>query len=80
MNKENARRINKQWDRVKQQELSMDDYLAEVQTMLDSYGGYSKVVEETVWYYIKKTGEWKLDGDDKYCKDAKKIADKISTP
>jgi hypothetical protein len=77
INKENAKRINKQWDKVKLKELSMQDYMKEVQTMLKSYGGYSKVVEETVWYYIKKTGKWELKGDDKYCIDAKQFADKI---
>jgi hypothetical protein len=77
INKENAKRINKQWNRVKLNELSVKDYMEEVQTMLNSYGGYSKVVEETVWYYIKKTGTWKLEGDDKYCRDAKQIADEI---
>jgi hypothetical protein len=45
--------------------------------MLDSYGGYLEVVEKTVKFYIEKTGEWKLNGNDKYCKDAKLIADKI---
>ncbi|MFT5166141.1 MAG: hypothetical protein ACI8P3_001372 [Saprospiraceae bacterium] len=77
INKENAKHINKQWDRVKLNELSMEDYMEEVQKTLNSYGGYSKVVEETVWYYIKKTGKWKLEGDDKYCIDAKQFADKI---
>ena len=77
INKENANRINKQWYRVKQEELSMEDYMEEVQKMLNAYGGYSKVVEETVWYYIKKTGTWNLEGDDKYCIDAKQFADKI---
>ena len=36
-----------------------------------------KVVEKTVEFYIKKTGAWKLKGNDKYCKDAKKIAEKL---
>jgi hypothetical protein len=45
--------------------------------MLKSYGGYSKVVEETVWFYVKKTGKWTLEGEDKYCVDAKEFADKI---
>ncbi len=49
----------------------------EIKDMLDSYGGYLEVVEKTVKFYIEKTGEWKLNGDDKYCKDAKLIADKI---
>ena len=57
--------------------LSRSDYIEEVQNMLTSYGGYSEVVEKTVRYYIEKTGEWKLQGDDKYCLDAKQIADKI---
>ncbi|MBT6870752.1 MAG: hypothetical protein HOA66_04770 [Candidatus Marinimicrobia bacterium] len=48
--------------------------------MLTSYGGYSDVVEKTVRYYIEKTGEWKLQGDDKYCLDAQKIADKLLKP
>ena len=45
--------------------------------MLTSYGGYSEVVEKTVRFYIEKTGEWKLEGDDKYCRDAQQIADKM---
>ena len=76
-NKENIKRINKQWSRVKLNELSMKDYLEEVQSMLDFYGGYSKVVEDTVWYYVKKTGKWTLEGNDQYCLDAKRVADKI---
>jgi len=75
--KEKAKWINKQWDRVQDNELSMEDYMEEVRSMLDAYGGYSKVVEDTVWHYIKKTGEWTLKGDDKYCLDAKKFADEI---
>lgn len=75
--KENAKRINKQWNRVRDNELSMEDYMEEVNNMLDSYGGYLKVVEDTVWHYIKKTGEWTLKGDDQYCLDARGFADKI---
>ena len=75
--KEKSKRINKLWDLVKKNELSSTDYIAEVQNMLSSYGGYSEVVEKTVRFYIEKTGEWKLQGDDKYCLDAKQIADKI---
>lgn len=77
INKKHAKYINKQWDRVKLEELSMKDYLKDVQKMLATLGGYSKVIEETVSYYIKKTGKWKLQGDDKYCIDARKVADKI---
>lgn len=75
--KEQLKRINKLWDLVKINELSKSDYMEAVQNMLTLYGGYNAVVEKTVRYYIEKTGEWKLDGDDKYCKDAKQIADKI---
>jgi hypothetical protein len=48
-----------------------------VEKMLTSYGGYTAVVEKTVKYYIEKTGEWKLDGEDQYCLDAKQVAIKI---
>lgn len=75
--KERAKHINKQWDMVIAHKLSKSDYMEEVQNMLSSYGGYSEVVEKTVRYYIEKTGEWKLKGDDKYCRDAQQIADKI---
>ncbi|MDG1332381.1 MAG: hypothetical protein P8P74_08620 [Crocinitomicaceae bacterium] len=75
--KEKAKRINKQWDLVVSGELSKEDYFEEVQQALDSYGGYSEVIEKTVRFYIDSTGEWKLKGDDKYCLDAQKIADKI---
>ncbi len=75
--KEKSKRINRLWDLVKIDELSRSDYMEEVQNMLTSYGGYSEVVEKTVKFYIEKTGEWKLQGDDKYCLDAKQIADKI---
>ena len=75
--KEKSKRINKLWNLVKTDELSRSDYMKEVQDMLTSYGGYSEVVEKTVRFYIVKTGEWKLEGDDKYCLDAQKIADKI---
>jgi len=56
---------------------SSDDYIDEVHRMLTSFGGYSKVVEKTVRFYIEKTGEWTLQGDDKYSLDAQEIADKI---
>ncbi len=75
--KEKSKRINKLWDQVIIDKLSRSDYNEEVQNMLTSYGGYSEVVEKTVRFYIEKTGEWKLQGDDKYCLDAKQIADKI---
>lgn len=75
--KEKAKRINKQWDLVKAGELSNSAYMEEVQKALTSYGGYSEVVEKTVRFYIDKTGEWNLQGEDKYCLDAKKVADEI---
>ena len=75
--KEKAKRINKQWDLVLKDELSRGEYNQEVEKMLTSYGGYAEVVEKTVKFYIEKTGEWTLKGDDKYCRDAKEIASKI---
>lgn len=75
--KEKSKRINRQWNLVLKDELSRSEYNEEVQKMLTSYGGYSEVVEKTVKFYIEKTGEWTLKGDDKYCQDAKLIADKI---
>jgi len=75
--KEKSKRINRLWDLVILNKLSMSEYVDEVQNMLKLYGGYSEVVEKTVRFYIEKTGEWKLQGDDKYCLDAKEIADKI---
>jgi len=75
--KENAKRINKQWDLVQLGKIDKADYAAEVESLLASYGGYDKVVENTVWFYIKKTGVWSLKGDDKYCQDAQHIADTI---
>lgn len=75
--KEKAKRINKLWDLVIADELSKEDYLTEVNSTLNSYGGYSEVIEKTVKFYIEKSGEWNLKGDDKYCTDAKKIADKM---
>ena len=77
--KEKSKHINRLWDQVRINNLSKSDYVEEVEKMLTSYGGYSVVVEKTVKFYIKKTGEWKLQGDDKYCIDAKKIADKLLT-
>jgi hypothetical protein len=73
--KEKSKRINRLWKLVTINEFSNADYVEEVQSMLKSYGGYAEVVEKTVRYYIEKTGEWNLKGDDKYCQDAKKIAD-----
>jgi hypothetical protein len=75
--KEKSKHMNRQWELVKTEELSKKAYLEEVQELLVSYGGYDEVVGKTVRFYIEKTGEWKLKGDDKYCQDAKKIADML---
>jgi len=75
--KEKAKRINKQWGLVESNDLDQKIYNKEVQDMLTSFGGYSEVIEKTVQFYIEKTGEWTLQGDDKYCLDAQKVADKI---
>ena len=75
--KEKSKRINKLWDLLMDGEFSRTDYNDEIKNLLTSYGGYEIVVEKTVRFYIKKTGEWKLKGEDKYCEDAQKVADKI---
>lgn len=75
--KEKSKRMNKLWGLVLKEKLSKSDYVLEVESMLLSFGGYDEVVEKTVRFYIDKTGEWKLQGDDKYCIDANKIADQI---
>jgi hypothetical protein len=75
--KEKSKRINRLWDLVKANELSKEEYLEEVNSMLESYGGYTEVIEKTVKFYIDTTGEWKSRGDDKYAVDATKIANEI---
>lgn len=75
--KEKSKRINRRWDLVLKDEISRAEYNVEVLDMLASYGGYDEVVEKTVKYYIEKTGEWTLKGDDKYCQDAQLVADKL---
>jgi hypothetical protein len=75
--KEKAKRINRLWSLVQKNEFSGSDYVEEVQNMLTSLGGYSEVVEKTVKFYIDKTGEWTLKGEDKYCQDAQAVADNI---
>ncbi|MCZ4408176.1 hypothetical protein O3Q51_05120 [Cryomorphaceae bacterium 1068] len=75
--KEQLKRINRQWDLTKKEKISKNDYQEEVEKMLESYGGYDQVVEKTVRFYIDTTGKWNLTGDDKYCLDAKEIADRI---
>jgi len=75
--KEKSKRINRLWKLVLSDELSNADYLEEVQSTLESFCGYLEVVEKTVRFYLEKTGEWTLQGDDQYCKDAQQIAEKI---
>lgn len=75
--KEKSKRINKLWTQVASGGTTKAVYLEEVQNMLAEFGGYDKVVEKTVKFYIDKTGEWKLEGNDKFCLDAKKVADEI---
>ena len=72
--KEKAKRINRLWSLVEAGDLDKKDYVVEVEEMLAFYGGYSEVIEKTVKFYIDKTGEWTLKGEDKYCQDAKKVA------
>jgi len=75
--KEKSKRINRRWDLVLKDELTRAEYNEEVLEMLTSYGGYEEVVEKTVKFYIEKTGEWTLKGNDKYCQDAQLVADKL---
>lgn len=75
--KDKSRSLKKLWELVLLNELTKREYLEKAQEMLTSLGGYSEVVEKTVQFYIDTTGEWKLEGNDKYCIDAKEIANKI---
>lgn len=75
--KEKSKRINKQWDQYIINKITKLDYQKIVETMLEEEGGYAEVVEKTVKFYIDKTGEWTQKGDDKYCVDARVIADKL---
>lgn len=75
--KEELKRINRQWDLLKKDKITQEDYADTVQAMLETYGGYEAVVEKTVRFYVETTGQWKLTGDDQYCRDAQQVADKI---
>lgn len=75
--KEMAKWINKSWDLVQSREIGKQEYQDQVKEMLDEYGGYDQVIEKTVKYYIDKTGKWTLKGEDKYCVDAQKVADRL---
>tara|TARA_B110000902_G_scaffold44755_1_gene50102 strand:+ start:4644 stop:4979 length:336 start_codon:yes stop_codon:yes gene_type:complete len=79
VHKEKYKRIKKQWSKVLNKELSSEEYTQEVQDTLESYGGYTEVVQKTVKFYIEKSGEWTLKGDDQYCIDARKVADELSS-
>jgi hypothetical protein len=75
--KEKSKRINRRFVMVSLGKITKAEYSKEVEEMLTEYGGYTAVVEKTVQYYIDKTGEWTLAGDDKYCQDAKAVAKKL---
>ena len=75
--KEKSKRINRQWKLVLAGELDKKDYDKKVISMLNTFGGYDEVISKTVKFYIDKSGEWTLKGDDKYCLDAKEVADKM---
>ncbi|MEN8927632.1 MAG: hypothetical protein ABF240_02080, partial [Flavobacteriales bacterium] len=57
--KEKSKRINRLFDLVKKGELTKEEYLGEVDKMLNLYGGYEGVIEKTIRYYMEKSGEWK---------------------
>ena len=75
--KDKSKRINRLWGLVQNDEMSMEDYMQQVESMLTLFGGYHEVIEKTVKFYIDKSGEWKLKGDDKYCVDAQEVADRL---
>lgn len=75
--KDKARQMRNRWDSVLAGDLDKDAYLEEVKTALEAYGGYTKVIEKTVKFYIDKFGEYKSQGEDKYAADAQAIADKL---
>ena len=76
--KEQSKRISRLWGLVQAEEMAHSEYLEKVQSMLTLNGGYEQVVEQTVRHYLDKTGAWTLKGDDSYCQDAQKIADRIT--
>ena len=53
--KEQAKRMNKEWDRVKEALLTKEDYAVKVESILRSHGGYDKVLKDTVYHFIKKS-------------------------
>ena len=75
--KDKSKRINRLWDLVKKNEMTKEDYQKEIEKMINLYGGYEAVIEQTIRYYVDKTGEWKSRGDDQYAMDANKIAANI---
>mgnify|MGYP000257902311 CR=1 FL=1 len=77
IHKEQSKRISRLWGLVQTDELSKNEYMEKVESMLTLNGGYAQVVEKTVRFYLEKTGEWKLEGEDTYCQDARQVADRI---
>lgn len=75
--KEQLKWINRQWDLVKIGKITKREYREEVEKMLESYGGYAAVVEKTVRFYIATKGNWSMEGDDQYSRDAQAIADSV---
>ncbi|MBK3516062.1 hypothetical protein [Carboxylicivirga marina] len=75
--KQQSKRMKRLWDIVLENDSRMKDYIKEVQKLLALHGGYDIVVEKTVKHYIEKTGEWKLEGDDKFSVDAQRVADEL---
>ena len=76
--KEKSKRINRLWSLVMHNEMTKEEYMDEVEKMLNSYGGYLEVLEKTVRFYIEKTGEWNHKGNDKFSSDANLIVEKIA--
>lgn len=75
--KEKSKRLNRLWDLVKTNQMSKVDYMDEINSTLESYGGYSEVIEKTVKFYIETTGAWKGQGNDQYAKDTQAVADSL---
>lgn len=77
--KEKAKRINKRWDLVRIEKITMDEYMEEINNTLAEYGGYEEVIEKTIRFYIENHGGWKSTGNDKYSEDAIRILERIQT-
>jgi hypothetical protein len=75
--KEELKHINRQWDLFLAGELDQQDYMRAVLHMLETYGGYEMVLEQTVKHYIDTTGSWIGKGDDQYQQDAQAVAERL---